>query len=87
MIVIEEYYGVTSSIATKSRKAFLTKETLKDKLAVIYGAVGSTAAHAFVREGASVFLAGRSTSKLNKVAEDIFFCWFECRGSRSRRAG
>jgi NAD-dependent dihydropyrimidine dehydrogenase PreA subunit len=47
---------------------------LKDKVAVIYGAagaVGSTAAHAFAREGASVFLTGRSTSKLNKVAEEI----------------
>ena len=47
---------------------------LKDKVAVIYGAagaVGSTAAHAFAREGASVFLTGRSTSKLNKVAQEI----------------
>jgi NAD(P)-dependent dehydrogenase (short-subunit alcohol dehydrogenase family) len=47
---------------------------LKDKVAVIYGAagaVGSTAAHAFAREGAKVFLTGRSTSKLNKVAQEI----------------
>ena len=47
---------------------------LKDKVAVIYGAageVGSTAAHAFAREGASVFLTGRSTSILDKVAEEI----------------
>jgi len=47
---------------------------LKDKVAVIYGAagaVGSTAAHAFAREGASVSLTGRSTSKLNKVAQEI----------------
>ena len=47
---------------------------LKDKVAVIYGAageVGSTAAHAFAREGARVLLTGRSTSKLNKVAEEI----------------
>ena len=71
---------VSDEESVEACKAFLTKETL-------YGAVGSTAAHAFVREGASVFLAGRSTSKLNKVAEEIFFCWFECRGSRSRRAG
>ncbi len=47
---------------------------LKDKAAVIYGAagaIGSTAAHAFAREGARVFLTGRSTSKLNKVAQEI----------------
>ena len=35
------------------------------------GAVGSTAAHAFAREGARVFLIGRSVSKLSKVAEEI----------------
>jgi NAD(P)-dependent dehydrogenase (short-subunit alcohol dehydrogenase family) len=49
-------------------------EMLKDKVAVIYGAagtVGSTAAHAFAREGARVFLTGRSTSKLDKVAQEI----------------
>jgi NADP-dependent 3-hydroxy acid dehydrogenase YdfG len=33
--------------------------------------IGSTAAHAFAREGARVFLTGRSTSKLNKVAQEI----------------
>jgi len=47
---------------------------LKDKVAVIYGAtgkIGSTAAHAFAREGARVFLTGRSTSNLNKVAQEI----------------
>jgi NAD(P)-dependent dehydrogenase (short-subunit alcohol dehydrogenase family) len=47
---------------------------LKDKVAVIYGtsgAVGLTAAHAFAREGAKVFLTGRSTSKLNKVVQKI----------------
>ena len=47
---------------------------LKGKVAVIYGAagaVGSTAAHAFAREGVRVFLTGRSVSKLNKVAEQI----------------
>jgi NAD(P)-dependent dehydrogenase (short-subunit alcohol dehydrogenase family) len=35
---------------------------LEDKVAVIYGAagaIGSTAAHAFAREGARVFLTGR----------------------------
>jgi NADP-dependent 3-hydroxy acid dehydrogenase YdfG len=50
------------------------RKVLKDKVAVIYGAagaVGSAAAHAFAREGASVFLTGRSTPKLNKVAQEI----------------
>jgi NAD(P)-dependent dehydrogenase (short-subunit alcohol dehydrogenase family) len=58
----------------EARNALLKKETLKDKVAVVYGAAGaagSTAAHAFAREGARVFLAGRSTSKLNKVADEI----------------
>jgi len=52
----------------------LLKRTLKDKVAVIYGAAGAiglTAAHAFAREGANVFLTGRSISKLNKVEEEI----------------
>jgi NAD(P)-dependent dehydrogenase (short-subunit alcohol dehydrogenase family) len=56
----------------KARKA--KQEMLKDKVAVIYGAagaVGSTAARAFAREGARVFLTGRSTSKLDKVAQEI----------------
>jgi NAD(P)-dependent dehydrogenase (short-subunit alcohol dehydrogenase family) len=51
-----------------------TNMILKDKVAVIYGAVGavgSAAAHAFAREGARVFLTGRSASKLNKVAREI----------------
>jgi len=47
---------------------------LHDRVAVIYGAagaVGATAARAFAREGARVFLTGRSTSKLDKVAQEI----------------
>jgi NAD(P)-dependent dehydrogenase (short-subunit alcohol dehydrogenase family) len=47
---------------------------LKDKVAVIYGAAGaegSTVAQAFAREGARVFLTGRSLEKLNAVAEKI----------------
>ena len=58
----------------EARKAPLGNKMLKDKVAVIYGAtgaIGSTAAHAFAREGARVFLTGRSISKLNKVAEEI----------------
>ena len=47
---------------------------LKDKVAVIYGAggsVGSAVALAFAREGARVFLAGRTLAKLEIVAEKI----------------
>src|SRR4051794_29150405 len=47
---------------------------LKDKNAVIYGAggsIGSTVARAFARDGARVFLAGRTLSKLEAVAEEI----------------
>ncbi len=47
---------------------------LKDKVAVIYGAggpIGGAVAHAFVREGARVFLAGRTKAKLDKVADEI----------------
>jgi NAD(P)-dependent dehydrogenase (short-subunit alcohol dehydrogenase family) len=47
---------------------------LRDKNAVIYGAggrIGSAVAHAFAREGANVFLAGRTQSKLEAVAEEI----------------
>jgi 3-oxoacyl-[acyl-carrier protein] reductase len=47
---------------------------LKDKIAVIYGAggpIGGEVARAFVRGGASVFLAGRTLKKLDKVAAGI----------------
>ena len=47
---------------------------LKNKVAVIYGsggAVGSTIAGAFAREGARVFLTGRSLSKVDTVAKGI----------------
>jgi NAD(P)-dependent dehydrogenase (short-subunit alcohol dehydrogenase family) len=47
---------------------------LKGKNAVIYGAsghIGSAVARAFGREGAKVFLAGRTLSKLEAVAEEI----------------
>lgn len=47
---------------------------LKDKVAVVYGAggsVGGAAARAFAREGARVFLAGRTAAPLDKVAEEI----------------
>lgn len=47
---------------------------LKDKVAVIYGAgggIGGAVARAFAREGANVFLAGRTQAKLEAVAADI----------------
>jgi NAD(P)-dependent dehydrogenase (short-subunit alcohol dehydrogenase family) len=47
---------------------------LKNKTAVIYGgggAVGSAVAKAFAREGAHVFLAGRTLSRLRDVADEI----------------
>jgi 3-oxoacyl-[acyl-carrier protein] reductase len=47
---------------------------LENKVAVIYGAggpIGGAVARAFAREGAKVFLAGRTQAKLDQVAEDI----------------
>jgi 3-oxoacyl-[acyl-carrier protein] reductase len=47
---------------------------LEDKNAVIYGgggSIGGAVARAFGREGARVFLAGRTQAKLDAVAEDI----------------
>lgn len=47
---------------------------LQDKKAVIYGAggaIGGAVARAFAREGAEVFLAGRTLSKLDAVAREI----------------
>lgn len=47
---------------------------LKDKNAVIYGAgghIGSAVAHAFARDGAQLFLAGRTLPKLEALAEEI----------------
>jgi 3-oxoacyl-[acyl-carrier protein] reductase len=47
---------------------------LENKNAVIYGgggSVGGAVARAFAREGANVFLAGRTRATLDKVAEEI----------------
>jgi len=47
---------------------------LEDKVAVIYGAggsIGGAVAWAFAREGARVFLAGRTMAQLDKVADEI----------------
>jgi NAD(P)-dependent dehydrogenase (short-subunit alcohol dehydrogenase family) len=48
--------------------------TLKNKVAVIYGAggdIGSAVARAFAREGAALFLTGRKLTAVKSVAEDI----------------
>ena len=47
---------------------------LENKVAVIYGAggaIGGAVARTFAREGAQVFLAGRTQAKLDGVAEEI----------------
>src|SRR5258705_4603975 len=47
---------------------------LLDKVVIIYGAggaVGSTVAETFAREGAKVFLTGRTKAKVDQVAEKI----------------
>jgi 3-oxoacyl-[acyl-carrier protein] reductase len=47
---------------------------LENKNAVIYGAggsIGGAIAHAFAREGAKVFLAGRTLASVEAVAEEI----------------
>jgi 3-oxoacyl-[acyl-carrier protein] reductase len=47
---------------------------LENKIAVIYGAggpIGGAVARAFAREGARVFLAGRTQAKLEVVADEI----------------
>jgi 3-oxoacyl-[acyl-carrier protein] reductase len=47
---------------------------LEGKNAVVYGgggAIGGAVARAFAREGAKVFLAGRTPAKLEKVAEEV----------------
>jgi 3-oxoacyl-[acyl-carrier protein] reductase len=47
---------------------------LEDKNAVIYGgggSIGGAVGRAFAREGARVFLAGRTLTRLEEVAEEI----------------
>jgi hypothetical protein len=47
---------------------------LETKNAIVYGAagsMGSAVVRAFAREGATVFLAGRTLAKLDKVADEI----------------
>jgi 3-oxoacyl-[acyl-carrier protein] reductase len=47
---------------------------LENKTAIVYGgsgSVGGAVARAFAREGATVFLAGRTLATLEEVAEEI----------------
>jgi NADP-dependent 3-hydroxy acid dehydrogenase YdfG len=47
---------------------------LENKNAIVYGgggSVGGAVARAFCREGARVFLAGRTLATLDKVAEEV----------------
>lgn len=48
---------------------------LEKKVAVVYGdgAVGGAIAKAFAREGARVFLTGRTVAKLDAIAKEILF--------------
>jgi NAD(P)-dependent dehydrogenase (short-subunit alcohol dehydrogenase family) len=48
---------------------------LENKVAVVYGdgSVGGAIAKAFAREGARVFLTGRTVTKLNAIADEILF--------------
>jgi 3-oxoacyl-[acyl-carrier protein] reductase len=51
-----------------------TEMLLEGKNAMIYGgggSIGGAVARAFAREGAKVFLAGRTLAKLDEVAQDI----------------
>lgn len=55
-------------------KRVLDQMILQSKNAVIYGgggAIGGAVAHAFAREGATVYLAGRTLANLREVAQDI----------------
>jgi NAD(P)-dependent dehydrogenase (short-subunit alcohol dehydrogenase family) len=59
---------------TKRHIQETTTMILKNKVAVVYGAggdIGSAVARAFAREGAKVFLSGRSLRKVEAVAADI----------------
>jgi NAD(P)-dependent dehydrogenase (short-subunit alcohol dehydrogenase family) len=48
-------------------------ERLKNKIALIYGdgGVGSTVAKEFAKQGAHVYLAGRTAAKLDAIAQEI----------------
>jgi NAD(P)-dependent dehydrogenase (short-subunit alcohol dehydrogenase family) len=61
-------------VAYPSDREEMIGMSLKDKNAVIYGgggAIGGAVARVFAREGARVFLAGRTLATLERVAEGI----------------
>jgi NAD(P)-dependent dehydrogenase (short-subunit alcohol dehydrogenase family) len=58
---------------------------LENKNAVVYGGggtIGGAVAHAFAREGAKVFLAGRTLATLDKVAAEISAAGGEAEAAR-----
>jgi NAD(P)-dependent dehydrogenase (short-subunit alcohol dehydrogenase family) len=58
----------------RTRSLRRKKILLKDMNAVIYGgggSIGGAVARAFAREGANVFLAGRTRAKLEEVSDEI----------------
>ena len=64
---------LTARLAHFNRKASLSM-LLENKVCIVYGAggsIGSAIARRFAREGASVYLAGRTQAKLDQVAADI----------------
>ncbi|MEO7766161.1 MAG: SDR family NAD(P)-dependent oxidoreductase, partial [Ferruginibacter sp.] len=48
---------------------------LENKVAIVYGdgAIGGAISKAFAREGAKVFLTGRTVTKLGAIANEILF--------------
>jgi len=61
-------------LGMKARHGEEPEMMLKDKVAVVYGAggsIGGAVARAFAREGAKVFLTGRSPGSVGVVVKDI----------------
>src|SRR5260370_315845 len=68
-VVLRSFPGSGSNVTPRRINMLLEK-----KNAVIYGAggeIGSTVARAFAREGARVFLAGRTLAPIEALAEEI----------------
>src|SRR3712207_6687415 len=66
------YSSYRVSVGTRSQRR--KKMLLEDTNAVIYGgggSIGGAVGRAFAREGARVFLAGRTLTRLEEVAEEI----------------
>src|SRR5258706_9825369 len=65
-----EYKPLNENVPREEERNML----LENKVAVIYGAggpIGGATARAFAREGARVFLAGRTLATLDTVANEI----------------